>query len=185
LKEFIDAANQLMWGSLLIWLLLGAGLLFTVMSGFIQVRHFAHTFGVMKRSFRREHGGISSFEAYCTSLGARVGTGNLAGVAVALELGAGDVIEHARERDALGLGERGEVIEDLGPIGDGAAVLSFPHAQRTGDRRRRFRGIGNAARGSRRACTSCNEDPWSPRTVGRTRPPSTSDRSIRAAIFSW
>ena len=87
MKEIIDAANQLMWGSLLIWLLLGAGLLFTVMSGFIQVRHFAHTFGVMKRSFRREHGGISSFEAYCTSLGARVGTGNLAGVAVALELG--------------------------------------------------------------------------------------------------
>jgi alanine or glycine:cation symporter, AGCS family len=86
-KDFIDAANQLMWGSVLIWLLLGAGLLFTVASGFIQVRHFAHTFGVMKRSFRREHGGISSFEAYCTSLGARVGTGNLAGVAVALELG--------------------------------------------------------------------------------------------------
>jgi AGCS family alanine or glycine:cation symporter len=86
-KEFVDAANNLMWGSLLIWLLLGAGLLFTVMSGFIQVRHFGHTFGVMKRSFRREHGGISSFEAYCTSLGARVGTGNLAGVAVALELG--------------------------------------------------------------------------------------------------
>lgn len=87
MKEFIDAGNQLMWGSLLIWLLLGAGLLFTLMSGFIQLRHFAHTFGVMKRSFRREHGGISSFEAYCTSLGARVGTGNLAGVAVALELG--------------------------------------------------------------------------------------------------
>jgi len=86
-KEFIDAGNQLMWGSLLIWLLLGAGLLFTLMSRFIQLRHFAHTFGVMKRSFRREHGGISSFEAYCTSLGARVGTGNLAGVAVALELG--------------------------------------------------------------------------------------------------
>lgn len=87
MQEFVDAANRLMWGSLLIWLLLGAGLLFTVLSGFIQVRHFGHTFGVMKRSFRREHGGISSFEAYCTSLGARVGTGNLAGVAVALELG--------------------------------------------------------------------------------------------------
>jgi AGCS family alanine or glycine:cation symporter len=87
MQDFIDSANQLMWGSLLIWLLLGAGLVFTIMSGFIQVRHFGHTFGVMKRSFRREHGGISSFEAYCTSLAARVGTGNLAGVAVALELG--------------------------------------------------------------------------------------------------
>ena len=87
LKDFVDAANGLLWGSLLIWLLLGAGVLFTLLSRFIQVRHFAHTFGVMKRSFRREHGGISSFEAYATSLAARVGTGNLAGVAVALELG--------------------------------------------------------------------------------------------------
>jgi alanine or glycine:cation symporter, AGCS family len=87
MQDFIDSANQFMWGSLLIWVLLGAGLVFTVMSGFIQVRHFGHTFGVMRRSFRREHGGISSFEAYCTSLAARVGTGNLAGVAVALELG--------------------------------------------------------------------------------------------------
>jgi len=87
MQDFIDSANQFMWGSLLIWVLLGAGLVFTVMSGCIQVRYFGHTFGVMKRSFRREHGGISSFEAYCTSLAARVGTGNLAGVAVALELG--------------------------------------------------------------------------------------------------
>jgi alanine or glycine:cation symporter, AGCS family len=87
MQDFVDSANQFMWGSLLIWLLLGAGLVFTFMSGFIQVRHFGHTFGVMKRSLRREQGGISSFEAYCTSLAARVGTGNLAGVAVALELG--------------------------------------------------------------------------------------------------
>ena len=87
LKDFVDAANGLLWGSLLIWLLLGAGVVFTLLSRFIQLRHFAHTFGVMKRSFRREHGGISSFEAYATSLAARVGTGNLAGVAVALELG--------------------------------------------------------------------------------------------------
>lgn len=87
LKDFVDAANGLLWGSVLIWLLLGAGVVFTVLSRFIQIRHFFHTFGVMKRSFRREHGGISSFEAYTTSLAARVGTGNLAGVAVALELG--------------------------------------------------------------------------------------------------
>lgn len=87
LKSFVDAANQLLWGSLLIWLLLGAGILFTLLSRFIQFRHFLHTFGVMRRSFRREHGGISSFEAYATGLAARVGTGNLAGVAVALELG--------------------------------------------------------------------------------------------------
>jgi AGCS family alanine or glycine:cation symporter len=87
LKDWVDAASGLLWGSLLVWVLLGAGVLFTVLSRAIQVRHFLHTFGVMKRSFRRRGGGISSFEAYCTSLAGRVGTGNLAGVAVAIELG--------------------------------------------------------------------------------------------------
>lgn len=87
MQEIVNGANGLIWGWLLIYLLLGVGLWFTLRTRFIQVRHFVHTFGVMGRSFRREHGGVSAFEAYCTALAARVGTGNLAGVAVAIELG--------------------------------------------------------------------------------------------------
>lgn len=79
--------NNLLWGSVLIYLLLGAGAFFTIRLGFIQFRHFGHMFSVLKHSRRADAAGISSFQALCTSLAARVGTGNLAGVAVALYLG--------------------------------------------------------------------------------------------------
>jgi alanine or glycine:cation symporter, AGCS family len=51
------------------------------------LRHFGHMFSIMKGSTKSDKAGISSFGALCTSLSARVGTGNLAGVAVAISLG--------------------------------------------------------------------------------------------------
>lgn len=83
----IDYLNGLIWGSVLIYLLIGVGIYFTVRLGFIQIRHFGHMFSVLKKSRQADSAGISSFQALCTSLAARVGTGNLAGVAVALTLG--------------------------------------------------------------------------------------------------
>lgn len=85
--SFIDAGNNLLWGSVLIYLLIGAGLYFTLRTGFVQFRSFGHMFSLMKASRSGANGGISSFQAFSTSLAARVGTGNLAGVAVALYLG--------------------------------------------------------------------------------------------------
>ncbi|GAA3894838.1 sodium:alanine symporter family protein [Halomonas cibimaris] len=82
----VDAGNGLLWGSVLIYLLLGAGLYFTVMTRGIQLRYFGHMFKLLRHS-RESDGGISSFQALSTSLAARVGTGNLAGVAVAISLG--------------------------------------------------------------------------------------------------
>ncbi len=86
---FLDFVNEISdwlgWAQIII--LLPLGLYFTIRSGFIQIRHFPHTFGVMMRSFKSEHGGVSSFGAYCTSLAGRVGTGNIAGVAIAIHLG--------------------------------------------------------------------------------------------------
>lgn len=41
----------------------------------------------LKNSRKADESGISSFQAFCTSLAARVGTGNMAGVAVALTVG--------------------------------------------------------------------------------------------------
>jgi AGCS family alanine or glycine:cation symporter len=87
LNEAISAANSVIWGKLLIYLLLGAGAYFTIRSRFVQFRHIGHIFTVMKRSLRTEHGGISSFGAFTTGLAARVGTGNIAGVALAINLG--------------------------------------------------------------------------------------------------
>nr|WP_202602121.1 alanine/glycine:cation symporter family protein [Photobacterium halotolerans] len=77
----------MLWGSVLIYLLVGVGIYFTYLLGFIQFRHFVHMFTVMKNSRKSDAAGISSFQALCTSLAARVGTGNMAGVAVALTLG--------------------------------------------------------------------------------------------------
>ncbi|MEI8596534.1 alanine/glycine:cation symporter family protein [Photobacterium sp. Hal280] len=83
----INFLNDLLWGSVLIYLLVGVGIYFTYLLGFIQFRHFVHMFQVMKNSRKSDAAGISSFQALCTSLAARVGTGNMAGVAVALTLG--------------------------------------------------------------------------------------------------
>ena len=55
---------------------------------FIQIRRFPHFFRVLFHSFKPENtGGISPFEAFATSLAARVGAGNIGGVAIAITLG--------------------------------------------------------------------------------------------------
>jgi len=85
--DLINLMNDLLWGSILVYLLVGVGIYFTVRLGFIQFRHFGHMFSVLKNSRKADNAGISSFQALCTSLAARVGTGNMAGVAVALTAG--------------------------------------------------------------------------------------------------
>ncbi|WP_311750231.1 sodium:alanine symporter family protein [Proteus columbae] len=83
----INFANNILWGYVLIYLLLGVGIYFTIRTGFIQIRHFRHMFSILKNSHKSDKSGISSFQALCTSLAARVGTGNLTGVAIALTAG--------------------------------------------------------------------------------------------------
>src|SRR5690606_31732188 len=65
----------------------GTGVYFTLRLGAIQLRHFGHIFNVLRGSRHADASGISSFQALCTSLAARVGTGNIAGVAVAITMG--------------------------------------------------------------------------------------------------
>ena len=79
-------------GPLLIYMLVFCGIWFTVKLGGVQFKHFFYMFSVMKGSTRSTKEGISSFQALCTSLSARVGTGNLAGVAVAISLGGAGAI---------------------------------------------------------------------------------------------
>ncbi|KUI98533.1 alanine/glycine:cation symporter family protein [Vibrio sp. MEBiC08052] len=87
MTDLINLLNDLLWGSILVYLLVGVGIYFTVRLEFIQIRHFRHMFSVLKNSRKSDTAGISSFQALCTSLAARVGTGNMAGVAVALTAG--------------------------------------------------------------------------------------------------
>jgi AGCS family alanine or glycine:cation symporter len=85
--DLINFINNILWSSVLIYLLLGAGIYFTLRTRFIQIRHFNHMFSVLKNSTKSDGAGISSFQALCTSLAARVGTNNLTGVAIALTAG--------------------------------------------------------------------------------------------------
>lgn len=87
MSQFIDIANGILWNHLLIYLLLFAGVWFSFRLKLIQFQHFTHMFHLMRSSNNSDKSGISSFQALMTSLAARVGTGNLAGVAIAISLG--------------------------------------------------------------------------------------------------
>lgn len=78
--------SHFVWTYILFYLLLGAGIVFTVLTRFMQFRLIGH---MTRITFDVSHSGtgISSFQALSTSLAARVGTGNLAGVAIALWMG--------------------------------------------------------------------------------------------------
>ncbi|TKB48801.1 alanine:cation symporter family protein [Ferrimonas sediminicola] len=83
LASATGTVNGLLWNHILIYLLVLAGFLFTVRLGFIQFRRLGHGFRSVMHGRETEHG-ISSFQVFCTSMAARVGTGNMAGIAVAI-----------------------------------------------------------------------------------------------------
>ncbi len=87
IEQWIGTINGYLWGSVLIYLLTGCGVWFTWRLKGIQITRFTHMFTLLKLSRKTDSQGISSFQALCTSLAARVGTGNLMGVAVAITLG--------------------------------------------------------------------------------------------------
>lgn len=86
MQEFVDLINGWIWSTWLIGLALGAGLMFSVVTRFLQVRHFRHMLHLLFSGKESERG-ISSFQALAVSLSGRVGTGNIAGVAAAIGFG--------------------------------------------------------------------------------------------------
>ncbi|CPR12395.1 amino acid carrier protein [Mycobacterium bohemicum DSM 44277] len=82
----VDPLSNVLNAHVLVYLLIGAGVYFTVRTRFIQIRYFGRMLRQVRRSHRHE-GGISSFQAFCVGLASRVGTGNIAGVAIALTVG--------------------------------------------------------------------------------------------------
>ncbi|WP_206507007.1 alanine/glycine:cation symporter family protein [Streptomyces chrestomyceticus] len=90
LDSLIVDVNDGLWTYLLIPLVVCAGLYFTVRSRAVQLRLFPEMLRVLKdRSEPRADGSkpVSSFGAFTISAAARVGTGNIAGVATAITLG--------------------------------------------------------------------------------------------------
>lgn len=72
-----------------VYLLLGTGLFFTLYLGFPQIRFFKHAFQIIRGKFddKDDKGDTSHFQALTTALSGTVGTGNIAGVALAIHLG--------------------------------------------------------------------------------------------------
>lgn len=87
MNDFLRFINDIVWGSILIYLLLGAGIWFTFRCRFVQFRYFTHFRSLLRPQNNPDPSGITPFQALCTSLAARVGSGNLAGVALALTIG--------------------------------------------------------------------------------------------------
>ena len=87
MNELINIANTYIWDYILIYLIGFVGIYFTVRSKFIQLRLFGHSASLLWQGRKHQTGKISSFQAFTTSMAARVGTGNIGGVAVALYVG--------------------------------------------------------------------------------------------------
>ena len=83
----LDILNDLIWSKLLIVMLIGLGLYFTIASRFVQFRYFGSMFRIFSEAFQRQPGQLSSFQALMLSVAGRVGAGNIAGVGIAVTLG--------------------------------------------------------------------------------------------------
>ncbi|MGV8842024.1 MAG: alanine/glycine:cation symporter family protein [Pseudomonas sp.] len=83
----LDILNDLIWSKLLIVMLIGLGLYFTIASRFVQFRYFGSMFRIFSEAFQHQPGQLSSFQALMLSVAGRVGAGNIAGVSVAIMLG--------------------------------------------------------------------------------------------------
>lgn len=89
-SDFLTRIDSLIGGSQwFVFLLLGTGLFFTIYLLFPQIRYFKYALKIVRGKFDREgdEGDTSHFQALTTALSGTVGTGNIAGVALAVHLG--------------------------------------------------------------------------------------------------
>lgn len=86
MQSLVDFLNGIIWSPALIYLCLAAGLFYSILTRFVQVRHFGEMVRLLFTN-RKTSKGISSFQALAVSLSGRVGTGNIAGVAAAIGFG--------------------------------------------------------------------------------------------------
>ncbi|MEM6639449.1 MAG: alanine/glycine:cation symporter family protein [Pseudomonadota bacterium] len=86
MQNAVDLLLSIVWHDALVYLLLGAGLFYSILTRFVQVRMFREMLSLLFIN-KSSNKGISSFQALAVSLSGRVGTGNIAGVAAAIGFG--------------------------------------------------------------------------------------------------
>lgn len=91
LLKIVQTINLYLSDYILIVLLIGIGLFYTIRTRFVQVRCFGEamkkTFGGFSLRGGKQEGGISSFQALATAIAAQVGTGNIVGACGAILIG--------------------------------------------------------------------------------------------------
>ena len=89
--QFVQTVNSYLADYILIILLIGTGIYFTVRTRFVQIRCFGEgmkkVFGNFSLHGGKQQGGISSFQALTTAIAAQVGTGNIVGACGAILTG--------------------------------------------------------------------------------------------------
>ncbi|NNM24475.1 MAG: sodium:alanine symporter family protein, partial [Phycisphaerales bacterium] len=89
LNDILNPINGVIWHDLVLYIVLGVGVLFTIWSGFCQYRALTHGVQVTRGIYDDpdDPGAINHFQALSAALSATVGLGNIGGVAVAVALG--------------------------------------------------------------------------------------------------
>ena len=89
--QIVRTINMYLSDYILIVLLLGMGIFFTIRTRFVQIRCFGEgmrqVFGGFKLKGAKEKSGLSSFQALTTAIAAQVGTGNIVGASGAILTG--------------------------------------------------------------------------------------------------
>jgi len=88
--NIVTSINSYLWNYILVFILIGLGLFFTIKTKFVQIRCFGegcrNVFGKMLDKSKNKNG-ISSFQAFATAVAAQVGTGNIVGASGAILVG--------------------------------------------------------------------------------------------------
>ncbi len=91
LYQIAAAINNYLSNYILVFLLLGVGIWYTVKTRFVQVRCFGEgmkrVFGSLSLNGGKQERGMSSFQALATAIAAQVGTGNIVGASGAILTG--------------------------------------------------------------------------------------------------
>ena len=87
LEAWLGAVDDFFYSYILSAVLIVVGLGFTLATRLVQLRHFPTMLRSLTSSRSGADGGISSFQAFAVGLAARVGIGNVAGVALAVVAG--------------------------------------------------------------------------------------------------
>ena len=91
LLKIVSGINEYLSNYILVFLLLGVGLWYTIKTRFVQIRCFGeglkNTFGGLKHFGKTHEGGMSSFQSLSTAIASQVGTGNIVGASGAILVG--------------------------------------------------------------------------------------------------